>query len=34
MPQGFGWIGVGRTGEAMVMRLVQHGARVKVGLQS
>ncbi|HUP06454.1 MAG TPA: NAD(P)-dependent oxidoreductase, partial [Caldimonas sp.] len=25
-----GWIGVGRMGEAMVKRLVQHGARVKV----
>src|SRR5690349_16085917 len=25
-----GWVGVGRMGEAMVKRLVQHGARVKV----
>jgi 3-hydroxyisobutyrate dehydrogenase len=30
MTQEIGWIGVGRMGEAMVKRLVQHGARVKV----
>jgi 3-hydroxyisobutyrate dehydrogenase len=30
MTTDIGWIGVGRMGEAMVKRLVQHGARVRV----